>query len=706
MTKEALQISSSECNISELAKKPFLILDAYVLLANVRTGVYRTCDEIFKRLVISEEVETCLIVRNAADASLAQCYLEHALPNYECGVIFGRGAIESIVACNELVFMVLPFGVPPIEWQVIPKLRYAHFSYDIIAARRPEFFTAQAVDEVARIIDWLQEVDLIYAISEYTKNDLIDYAKGGLKGEVVVALLAADAAKFNLEPSKDNESIGFQFDLHASDKYILSVGTLEIRKNLDTCIRAFGFLVDELGVDKKLVLTGMKGWKGEKMTSAFESLSVKAKKRIVFTGFVSDEQLAWLYKNAWCFLYMSEYEGFGLPPLEAMSCGVPVICSNTTSIPEVVGDGGILIDPYDSTQLAMRLKYLMDDESYYHKLQKLARDRAKLFNWDKTVSTLINAFSLAPRNLVLDQSGLGAPPLVSYITVSYNAETSIEKTIKSILVCKKILSCEYIVVDGNSTDGTSEILRSYADAIDRLIVEDDKGIYDAMNKGISFAKGDYICFVNADDWLIPEGVKKIKGLLLAKHPRADIFTTAALSIDGSLEYRWNPGGLDNFSVFSCPNLCHNALYARTSLFREVGVFDTQLKIAADSDWIIRAFRAGAAFVSNKAITVAYVIGGASSDHRLHAEDMVAIARKHYPGLSESLINDLFYYFFAWQDRRHLFVDKPNDHLKKVLRKASKIYPELSAPPISLKQVAKQLTFRGYAKLKKLYKRFD
>jgi glycosyltransferase involved in cell wall biosynthesis len=398
---------------------------------------------------------------------------------------------------------------------------------------------------------------------------------------------------------------------------------------------------------------------------------------------------------------MSEYEGFGLTPLEVMSCGVPVICSNTTSIPEIVGNGGILIDPYDSRQLAMCLKHLMDDECCYQKLKMIARDRAKLFDWDKTVSVFINAFSTAPRNLVLDQLAPGAPPLVSYITVSYNAEMSIEKTIKSILACKKILSCEYIVVDGNSTDGTSEILRCYAGEIDRLVVEDDKGIYDAMNKGISFANGDYICFVNADDWLIPEGVKKIKGLLLAKHLRADIVATAAMSIDGSRQYRWNPVGLDRFSVFRCPNLCHNALYARTSLFRKIGIFDTQLKIAADSDWVIRAYLAGVRFVSSNAITVAYVIGGASSDFKLHAEDMVAIAQKHYPRLSESLIKSLFYYFFAWQDRRHLFIEKPNDQFMKVMRKASQIYPELFVPLISLKQGAKQLAIKGYARIKKI-----
>ena len=706
MENKTLQRSSDEYNNPVLNHKPFLILDAYVLLANTKTGVYRTCDEVFKRFVISEEVETCLIVRNAADVAIAQRYLDLALPNHECGIIFGRGAIEAIVGCNELTFMVLPFGIPPIEWQAISRLRYAHFSYDIIAARRPDLFMVEAAVEVAKIIDWLQEVDLVFAISEYTKNDLTDYAKGRFKGEVVVSLLAADTAKFNLNPGNEHESIGFQFGLHASDKYMLSVGTLEIRKNLDTCIRAFGLLVDEHGVDKKLVLTGMNGWKQQRMASAFDSLSNKAKNQIVFTGFVPDEQLAWLYKNAWCFIYMSEYEGFGLPPLEAMSCGVPVICSNTTSIPEVVGNGGILIDPYDSKQLAMSLKHLMDDESYYQRLQKLARDRAQLFSWDKTVSTFINAFSKAPRNLVLDQSVPGTPPLVSYITVSYNAGESIEKTIKSILACKTILSCEYIVIDGNSTDGTSEILRCYADKIDRLIVEDDKGIYDAMNKGISLSKGDYICFLNADDWLIPEGVKKIKSLLSAKHPRTDMLTTAALSIDDSREYRWNPCALDDFSIFRCPNVCHNALYARSSLFREIGVFDIQLKIAADSDWIIRAYRAGANFVSSTAITVAYVIGGASSDHRRHAEEMLVIARKHYPGLSEIAIKTLFYYFFAWQDRRHLFIEKPDDSLKKVLGKVGKIYPELSVPPATLKQSAKQRALKGYAKLKNLYKRFS
>ena len=262
---------------SEEDTKAFIILDSYVLLAATKTGVYRACEEIFKRLILSSEVDTCLITRNSADVSSADEYLNATLPDSDCGIIFGRGAIESIVRTSKNVWLLLPFGVPPIDWQEIPGLKYAHYCYDIIAARKPEFFTHEAAKEVSEIIRWFAKVDLIFAISEYTKKDLLDFSKGRLNGKIVVTQLAADKTKFNREKIQHNSVKPTNFGLGTFDQYILSVGTLEVRKNLDTCIRAYGLLRDAHDFDGKLVLTGKSGWKDERIKSARNSLSARAK---------------------------------------------------------------------------------------------------------------------------------------------------------------------------------------------------------------------------------------------------------------------------------------------------------------------------------------------------------------------------------------------------------------------------------------------
>jgi glycosyltransferase involved in cell wall biosynthesis len=212
-------------------------------------------------------------------------------------------------------------------------------------------------------------VDIVFAISEYTKNDLNAYTGGHCKGKVVVTPLAANRKKFNTTANCNPKGLNIRLGLDPSNHLILSAGTLEIRKNLDVCIRSFGFLREGLGLVIKLVITGMKGWKGHKITSAIRSLSPQSRKSIIFTVFVSDQELLWLYRNTRCFVYMSEHEGFGLPPLEAMACGLPVACSNTTSISEVIGNGGIPIDLQDFKPVAKAPSILFVDKNTHRQLK-------------------------------------------------------------------------------------------------------------------------------------------------------------------------------------------------------------------------------------------------------------------------------------------------------------------------------------------------
>lgn len=290
-------------------------------------------------------------------------------------------------------------------------------------------------------------------------------------------------------------------------------------------------------------------------------------------------------------------------------------------------------------------------------------------------------------------------PLISFITVSYNSASHIQETIASVAACKKLLSCEHVIIDGDSTDETKEILDENSQIIDQVIMEPDSGIYDAMNKGLSIARGEYVCFVNSDDRIIPRGAFRIAEMLQASRQHLDVVASAAIATDNETETLWLASKPDRFLVFRCPNLCHNGVYAHRSVFKRVGGFDPNLRIAADSDWIIRAYRCGSHFRITTTPTVFYALGGASSDVRLHADELLLIAKKNYPQLSSEVTTSLFHYLYAWQQRRNIFAETPSLSLRESIREASHYYPELSFLQFLLSTGRKQAAMKAYGRIR-------
>jgi len=290
-------------------------------------------------------------------------------------------------------------------------------------------------------------------------------------------------------------------------------------------------------------------------------------------------------------------------------------------------------------------------------------------------------------------------PLISFITVSYNSATQIEQTIASVASCKELFPCEYIVVDGGSTDGTDMLLANSTSWIDQAIIEPDGGIYDAMNKGISIATGEYICFVNSDDRIIPRGAFKVAGLLKSSRQRVDVVASAAIATDKMTETLWLATKPDRFLVFRCPNLCHNGVYAHRSVFDRVGGFDTNLRIAADSDWIVRAYRSGSHFQVTSTPTVFYALGGTSSDVRLHADEMLFVAHKAYPKLRDEVIRSLFIYLYAWEERKRHFGAEASLSFREALREASHFYPELSYLRYLVNDRSRQVAMTAYSHIR-------
>ena len=176
------------------------------------------------------------------------------------------------------------------------------------------------------------------------------------------------------------------------DRLILYQGTLEPRKNVDKLVAAFARLVAG-GLPHALVLAGGKGWQYEAIYAAIEAHGLRD--RVVLPGYVSREEQPLWYNSADLFVYPSQYEGFGLPPLEAMACGVPVITSDTSSLPEVVGDAGLTIDPKDVEALADAMRAVLTDTERATAMRRAGRARAAQFTWPAAAKACVSVYRAA-----------------------------------------------------------------------------------------------------------------------------------------------------------------------------------------------------------------------------------------------------------------------------------------------------------------------
>ena len=224
----------------------------------------------------------------------------------------------------------------------------------------------------------LRRLDRIITDSKYSRRQIVEMLRVP-EERVTVTYLGAGSQYQPMSISQDKKiELQSRYGLH--EQFLLYVGTIEPRKNLERLITAFHlYRQEEPGSEVKLVLAGGKGWLNEDIFARVHTLHLE--QDVIFTGYVHNEDLPPLYNMALAFVYPSLYEGFGLPPLEAMSCGTPVISSNTSSIPEVVGDAGILIDPYQVNDLADAIYRVAGSGALREKMSSMGLERARRFSW-------------------------------------------------------------------------------------------------------------------------------------------------------------------------------------------------------------------------------------------------------------------------------------------------------------------------------------
>ena len=232
----------------------------------------------------------------------------------------------------------------------------------------------------------------IITVSNYSRDDIV--ATYGIAPELITVTPEAAPPHFarvtsGNELKRVRESYGIAKD------YILSLCSIQPRKNLVRLIEAYTSLRQSrpAGEFPQLVLAGKRAWLDRETIRAAERNS--GDRDIVFTGYVPEQELPALYSGAICFVYPSYFEGFGLPVLEAMQCGVPVVAGNRTSLPEVVGDAGALIDPFDERELAAAIARVIDNPDYRAQLCVKGLKRAKLFSWTTAARLTLQVYERA-----------------------------------------------------------------------------------------------------------------------------------------------------------------------------------------------------------------------------------------------------------------------------------------------------------------------
>ena len=229
--------------------------------------------------------------------------------------------------------------------------------------------------------------DGIITVSEFSKRDILKFFPID-ENKIFVTPLAADKKYTPLDKVHCRNVLRDIYNL--TDPFILYLGGFSERKNVASVLTAFAKIYKDLNKKYKLVILG--GYKDSSQRLVKLTNELKIESHVVFTGFVQEDHLPIFYNCCDTFVYPSFYEGFGLPPLEAMSCGTPVIASNLTSIPEVVGDGGILINPYDISEISFAIGNLLSNEKLRDELSYKALKRASEFSWQNTAQSTLKVY--------------------------------------------------------------------------------------------------------------------------------------------------------------------------------------------------------------------------------------------------------------------------------------------------------------------------
>ena len=414
-------------------------LGAYFNRYDAMHGINRVVDEVLNEICNRDELEITAVALDGADLLndniKALLYLENKKPPLNCKFDYTFYAGPGLTRAYKAVFQATESGAQSLRYLRAALYRMAHYHrvefakpvfdrnrfhvfhcphlglplkeltgdlprvitiYDLIPLIRPDFVSENQSTIFRTLLNGIDvERDWVISISEFTRMEFCEQT--GMSPERVTVVPLAAAHFFR--PVTDPHVIAATRSRYQlpEGEYLLCLAAPQPRKNLAHLIRSFFHLLDEHHLpDTYLVLAGSKeqGWMYDEILAAAES-STKHRSRLIFTGYVAEEDLPALYSGAVAFVFPSLYEGFGLPALEAMACGTPVITSNTTSLPEVAGDAAFLVDPTDPDELCEAMSIILSDRSLREELKAKGLMRAAEFSWKRCAEQTAEVYHLA-----------------------------------------------------------------------------------------------------------------------------------------------------------------------------------------------------------------------------------------------------------------------------------------------------------------------
>ncbi len=362
------------------------------MLADTLTGVGRYLLNLIKHLAEIDKKNDYLIL------AVSRLSPDHFLNKFQAP------NFEKIIVKTPIVSLRQHFTIPPIlRREKIDIFHYPQFDlpffqrrksvitiYDLNVLQIADYFPKQRF--IRRTYSrWitkisLQKAEKVIAISQSTKGDIIRYFK--TPEEKIEVIYGAVDEHFHPLPQKETRKKLEKYSL--SSPYLLYVGVHRAHKNLLRLLEAYRLLKENGRITHKLVIVGEKDprflqakWKVEKLGLDGE---------VIFTGYLPEEDLPYFYNGATLFIFPSLYEGFGMPVLEAMACGTPVVCSHTSSLPEIAGEAAIFVDPHNIEAMAEGMKKVIDDGGLRKRLSLAGLEQAKRFSWHRTAQKTLEVY--------------------------------------------------------------------------------------------------------------------------------------------------------------------------------------------------------------------------------------------------------------------------------------------------------------------------
>ncbi len=271
---------------------------------------------------------------------------------------------------------------------VSPK-KYILTVHDLCTYIHPEYFPAKIRLRANFLLGkGIKNAVKIISVSETTKKDIIKFFK--IEPEKISVIYSGVDKCYR--PIKEKDKVNAVLKKYGiDDSYILYVGKLQARKNTKRLIDSFQIMKKKMGISQKLLLVGRKMWESQGVTDDIKNLGLQ--NDVIELGHIDYADLPHIYNGADLFVFPSLFEGFGLPPLEAMACGIPVVTSNVTSLPEVVGNAAITADPYKIEDIAEKCALAINDKTVRESLIEKGLARASLFTWENTARKTLEVYN-------------------------------------------------------------------------------------------------------------------------------------------------------------------------------------------------------------------------------------------------------------------------------------------------------------------------